>query len=156
MALGAFHIEMAFFSAIGKVIAESGGPYILQESEALAKGSIKSFITGKNYKRCKRLHEILSLAFEVLHFERFLSLESDTRYVHHSLEMEEALEKYHKFCQETGKGAHGKTAQFWIHYVNLLHLYHDFSRSVREGDLQLYISKWKIFTFVDPVILIII
>ena len=36
------------------------------------KGSTKSFQTGKNYKRCKRMHEILSLLMEKLHFESFL------------------------------------------------------------------------------------
>ena len=30
--LGSFHIEMAFFSVIGKYISESGGPYLLTES----------------------------------------------------------------------------------------------------------------------------
>ena len=43
IALGSFHIEMAFFSALGKIIAESGGPHILNESEVLATGSLKSF-----------------------------------------------------------------------------------------------------------------
>ena len=47
VALGSFHVEMAFFSAIGKIIAESGGPHVLQESEALAKRSLQSFIHGK-------------------------------------------------------------------------------------------------------------
>ena len=29
VAIGAFHIEMPYFSVIGKYIAESGGPYVL-------------------------------------------------------------------------------------------------------------------------------
>ena len=68
---------MAFFSALCKIIAESGGPYVLQESEALAKGSINGFLSGKNNKRCKRMHEILSLAMEILHFESFLQKQDD-------------------------------------------------------------------------------
>jgi len=43
IALGSFHIELAFFSAIGKIVAESGGPSILQESEA--EGSLNGFIS---------------------------------------------------------------------------------------------------------------
>jgi len=41
--LGAFHVEMAFFGAIGKVIAESGGPHVFTECDVLAKGSLDSF-----------------------------------------------------------------------------------------------------------------
>ena len=40
--LGAFHIEMNLLKAFDKVIAESGGPHILNECEVLAKGSISS------------------------------------------------------------------------------------------------------------------
>ena len=61
VAMGSFHIEMAFFSAIGKLIAESGGPHILIECGVLAKGSLKSLQSEKNYKRCKRIHEILAI-----------------------------------------------------------------------------------------------
>ena len=34
---------------------------------------------------------------------------------------------------------HGKTAQFWVGYINLIHLYHEFIRSIREGDFELYV-----------------
>ena len=51
--VGAFHIELAFFKDFGKFLGESSGPYILQEAEVLAKGSIRSFLEGTNYKRCK-------------------------------------------------------------------------------------------------------
>ena len=56
------------FKAIGSFIAESGGPYILNECLVLAAGSTKSFQSGRRYKRYKKLHEILSLAMETLHF----------------------------------------------------------------------------------------
>ena len=48
--LGAFHIEMALFKAFGKVIEESGGPYILNECEVLAKGSVSSVCKEKIIK----------------------------------------------------------------------------------------------------------
>ena len=38
VALGSFHVEMALLSAFGKIIAESGGPHVLNECEVLAKG----------------------------------------------------------------------------------------------------------------------
>ena len=162
VALGAFHVELALFGAFGKVIAESGGTYILNESEVLASGSLKSFHKGKNYKRCKRMHELLALAMEVLHFKRFLKEEDDNGVplleeiatcvneiedvnfhfessapqsaLHHS------LSKYKAFCEATQIGEHGKTAEFWIKYVNMIHLYHAFSRSVRCGDFELFVT----------------
>ena len=48
-----FSCRTGFFCALGKIIVESGG----FSSEALAKGSINGFLSGKNYKRCKRMHE---------------------------------------------------------------------------------------------------
>ena len=65
----AFHLEIALFHNYGRLIAESGGPHMLNECLVLAKWSTKSFQASKNYKR---LHEILDLAMEKLHFESFL------------------------------------------------------------------------------------
>ena len=36
--LGAFYIEMTFFSAIGKYIINSGGTHLLKQSRILEKG----------------------------------------------------------------------------------------------------------------------
>ena len=68
ISLGSFPLEMALFSALGKIIEESGSPHILDECKVLAKGSINSFLRGKSYKRCNRMHDLLALAFEILHF----------------------------------------------------------------------------------------
>ena len=40
VALGSFHVELAFFSAIGKIINESGAPHFLNELEILKPGSL--------------------------------------------------------------------------------------------------------------------
>lgn len=70
--LGAFHIEMAFFKALGKYIDSSGIVDILVQSEALAAGSTNGFIDGKHFNRCKRLHPILSAALQTLHINPYL------------------------------------------------------------------------------------
>ena len=41
--LGAFHKELAYFKALGNIIDEPSGTYVLQKTEALAKGSIRSW-----------------------------------------------------------------------------------------------------------------
>ena len=43
---GAFHIQCTFFKAIGKIIAESGGPDLLIDSKILAVGSLDGFINA--------------------------------------------------------------------------------------------------------------
>ena len=67
-------VDDRIFNDPAQISAEQGAPYILQESEVLVNGWMKLFIGDTNYKRCKRLHEILAVAFEVLHFEKFLSV----------------------------------------------------------------------------------
>ena len=81
--LGTFHTDMSFLEAIGKYITESGGPYILNECHILEKGSLKSFINGKGYKRCKGIRELIAAAMEILHFKLFLQ--------QHDAEMQEIL-----------------------------------------------------------------
>ena len=70
--MGAFHIEMAFFKAIGKLVAESGGMAVLTETEVITPGSLNGLVSGKHFNRCKRIHPLLALGFEVLHFQAFL------------------------------------------------------------------------------------
>ena len=50
----------------------------------------------------------------------------------------ELVKKYNEFAQETRNGNHGKTAQYWMGYIDMLHLLQEFSRSTRTGDLDLY------------------
>ena len=58
----------------------------------------------------------------------------------YSREMNEILGRCCAFTQDTEKRLYGKTATFWIQYVHLIHLYQNFARGVRTGDLDLYIS----------------
>ena len=77
--LGAFHIEMALFSAVGKYVAECGGPHILNEVGVIAKGPIKSFLSGKSYKNSRRCHQLLALAMGILHFTSFLGTKEENQ-----------------------------------------------------------------------------
>ena len=52
---------------------ESGAFHILNESLVLATGSTNGLIKSKNYIRCNRIHELLSLTFEILHFQSHLA-----------------------------------------------------------------------------------
>ena len=63
--LGLFHITCSFFSVLGKYLAELGGPHILNETHVIEKGSLKSFLSGKSYNRCKRSHQLLGAGMEI-------------------------------------------------------------------------------------------
>ena len=57
---------------LGKYLAESGGPHILNETHVIEKGSLKSFLSGKSYNRCKRSHQLLEVAMEILQIQAFV------------------------------------------------------------------------------------
>ncbi|KAJ8676937.1 hypothetical protein QAD02_012724 [Eretmocerus hayati] len=70
--IGIFHIKHNYHVALGKFIKECGLSNILIDAGLMGIDSTYSFIFGKNYSRCKRLHHSAYLALELLHFESFL------------------------------------------------------------------------------------
>ena len=143
---------------LGKYIDESGAPFLLIESGVLKKGSMNGFIKGKSYNKAKRIHQLLSVSIHILHFREFLNKQCDPLLyltlqreiaefnelenltaVNISKELSSILEAYTSFCDRISTGNHGKTAQYWIEYINLVNLYHELSRSIISGDLELYI-----------------
>ena len=72
--LGNFHLELAFFGALGTYIADSGIEYIFTESGVLSEGSLSGFMEGKFYNRCTRIHQILAGVLEQALLTRFLEL----------------------------------------------------------------------------------
>lgn len=155
--LGAFHIEMAFFKAVGTFIEDCGLSNIMIECELITNGSVPGFIGGKNYNRCKRLHSLVALALQQLHFEAFLEnkqlavgesvLEYFTTFLAHKdlspqvqhPETQRLIQCYEEYIEDTLDGKHGRTAQFYAMYIDFINLYHLFIKSIRVGDLDLYI-----------------
>ena len=91
----------------------------------------------------------------MLHFERFLDKQENVEEIIdiikleieiiesdccvYSKEADEIFDRYDKFSQETENEAHGKTGAFCMKYINLMHIYHNFTRSGRTGDFDVYI-----------------
>jgi hypothetical protein len=129
---GSFHIMMAYFKAIGKLIDSYGITNIMVNTDILASDSINSFITSKHFNRCKRIHPFLYLGLEMLHFETFLeendiqvsndinnylllfSKEKSASPTSTNDEMICLLEKYDEYKEQTFNGAHGKTPEFFM------------------------------------------
>ena len=155
---GPFHIQLAYFGSLGYIIDESGGPHILTDTEVLAAGYLNGFISGKHFNRCKRLHPMLAQAFRVLHFRAFLKESGDIQHDLHSQFQElhdnpypelmqtfERTDKYNSFMERyeqythlTWSGEHGKTAAFWMMYMELVELYLLFNRACHTNDLELF------------------
>lgn len=154
---GVFHVEMAFFKALGKLIEDAGGPAMLTEADVLATGSLNGFLSGKHFNRCKRLHPILGLALEILHFQAFIvsyDEEDELKAMTDKLgqcspdDLEalmasevfiRCVSAYKTYTEKTRSGEHGVTAQFWMMYIDYIHHYHTLERAIRTNDINLYI-----------------
>lgn len=147
---------LSFFKAIGKFIDLSGLPNMLVDSGILAGGSLNSFLTGKHFNRCKKIHPILSLAIEKLHFDSFLqkSAPYDANNIKLYLEVfskgqadhpqifaqefNRLLKDYAADTKDTLEGKHGYTAQIYLMYVQLIDYYLMLDYSMHRADEQLY------------------
>ncbi|CAH0562801.1 unnamed protein product [Brassicogethes aeneus] len=88
---GAFHIDLAYFKAVGKYIENCGITNIMIDSGIIAGGSLSGFISGKHYNRCKRMHTILSLVLQILNWQQFLKT--------YNIEVSEGSEIYRALSQ---------------------------------------------------------
>lgn len=52
--------------------------------------------------------------------------------------LNDILSTYLQYQEETLNGNHGRTAQFFMIYINLVNYYLTFTRSIRTGDFELY------------------
>ncbi|KAK4886112.1 hypothetical protein RN001_002383 [Aquatica leii] len=159
--LGWFHFMMVFFKAVGTFINECGLSHMMIESKIIASGSANGIIEGKHFNRCNRLYPLMSLGLQMLHFDQFLK----TKNVEHSFVKgqiyEELLEyqdkknhnrqrlqicyqmkliSYQQNIAKTRQGDHGKTAQFYMIYIQLISYYINLSRSIRKGEFQMFKS----------------
>jgi hypothetical protein len=158
ISFGAFHISLAYFGCLGSFIDGLGGPNILTETEVLASGSLRGFILGKHYNRCKRIHPMLATALTQLHFQAYpATIDKDTDGIHQmlqtfnadpspaSLEVLEQSEeyfdlmtRYELYCDETMLGVHGSTQKYWMMYIKLVQRWLLFNRACRTNDVSLF------------------
>ncbi|GBP86801.1 hypothetical protein EVAR_99881_1 [Eumeta japonica] len=162
--LGSFHLMMAFFKAIGVFINECGLSHIMVESKIIASGSVNGIVEGKHFNRCKRLHPLMAVGLQILHFDQYLKtkqlqhdflkeqiydglLQYQDFEVSHSTmtaellpneKLSRLLSSYQKFVDKTRQGDHGKTTQFYIIYIQLVNYYIILSRSIRMGDFEVF------------------
>ena len=159
--LGAFHMACTFMGAIGKMMRGSGLEEVLIESQVCASGSLEKVLNGKHYNRGRYVIRTTLEALERLMWMSFIDYEG-THIDEHITEMllhlgnspsqgnleavlqdpqcEEIMQHYKTFQESIRQGRHGKTAQFWLGFVDKAWLLFRFLRATKENDLRLHIA----------------
>ena len=154
--LGYFHIDLAFYSAVGTYINGSGIEFILTEANISAEGSRTCFIKGKfiivaqgsvsclllnrSCKRCSFNNCLLKskippncswLTFPSILDRCHLSDNTLTQHI----------DLHEDFLDKTINGSHGPNSQFWENYIDsLICLLRTVQRNVKTNGVNGYIS----------------
>ena len=141
----------------------SGLAEIIIESGICASGSLDRVVNGTHFNRALRVHKLMFEALERLLLTRFteshprnelLSKETyddlltaliDDSCIENVSKVEDSefrnyFEKYHAFTLEVLNGIHGKTAQFWMRYTDIIQKLPTLIRATKENNLQLHIA----------------
>ena len=143
------------------IFADSGFEDIVYQSGVFTSGSLQSIISGSHYNRAWEVHSVFSEALERLLLKPFLGEKKPyisaalTRYCCTSdlklLDKEffkdnpTVIQQYEVFRKEVENGSLGKTAQFWMIYLNLMRMQMLALTSIQENDLDMLICAWKSF-----------
>lgn len=161
--MGVFHTICSIFSAIGKMMKCSGWSEIVIESGVCASGSLEKVMSGKHYNRALRVHKLVAEGLERLlieQFEKTLPLNDNASEQSFTVlqdlarnpskdKLTEAMESkslndyfelYSEFKDSIRKGEHGKTAQFWLGYMDIIQMVLTFIKASKENNLDLHIA----------------
>ena len=152
--IGTFHLNMAYLKMIGKKMEGSGLSDILVECNLISPGSIQGVVTGKHFNRSTYCHKVMYESLNRLLIEEFLKnksedLLSDLRSIVIDCPEQikelmsndtvcDQVEEFLQFCQSVREGALGKTAQFWLSYMDHISLVLALNRSVKTNNFLLY------------------
>jgi hypothetical protein len=148
-----------YLSAIGKMVAGNGFEEIVLEAGIIASGSLGQVMAGKHFNRAMTAHQRVLEPLEhllMLHFtgsfdvstagmtafeelgdnpshERLLTVFEDEI-------CQEFVDKYDEFKENIHSGERGKTAKFWLQYMEAVSVWLllRFHRSVKLNDFQLF------------------
>ena len=156
--LGDFHAMQELFGIIGKIVTESGFEDVLYQADLCTSGGIKGVLSGKHYNRSWNIHECLSEALHRLFLEReseFLSINSELEELIKNVKDTSSCNRlfnhpdFKDFCNRFERlqnvylsGEKGKTAQYWMFYLNLVQLAHEFQYSINVNDYHMRRQCW--------------
>ena len=162
--IGTFHLTCAYFRMIGKKMDACGLSDVLFEAGLVGSGTIYGVLSGKNYSRAMVCHKTVLESLERLLLKQFLEERGETKLfenlpegakeklnkINQSLtkktleecindpDIIEYIQKYCQFQEEVANGRLGKTAQFWMTYMNAVWLVLQLHEAVKRNDFLLY------------------
>ncbi|KAL5014823.1 hypothetical protein ScPMuIL_000962 [Solemya velum] len=162
--IGTFHLICAYLKMVGKKMAGSGFSDILLEAGLITSGSIEGVLKGKHYERAMNCHKVMFECLEQLLLDKFMlkqgyeqlkdALPRDTlqkltdikeapssESVHFAINDEDLcafLDDFIKFRGDVANGHLGKTAQFWISYLDHVRLVFSLLEAVKDNNFYLY------------------
>jgi len=152
---------LSFFQVIGSLVKNSGFEELVFQSELCTSGSLQGVLVGSHYNRAWTVHRIVSESLERLLLTRFISetkpnipnlmeefvIDPKPRMMNESLitASRELHECYETFRESVRSGAIGKTAQFWLLYMDLMRLQTLSHTALQCNDLGMLVHGWKSF-----------
>ena len=143
------------------LVRGSGFEDTVFESELCTAGSLQGVLAGSHYNRCWNVHNIFAESLERLFLTRFLAekapiipdclrdLSTDSLNTEINDDLFEKLQvvihNYEMFKESARKGAIGKTAQFWVLYMDLMRYQVMAHTAVQENDTDMLVYCWKLF-----------
>ena len=160
--IGTFHLICAYLKAIGKKMSGSGFSDILLEAGLIGTGSLKGVLSGKHYDRALHCHKVVLESLERLLYVHCLEenermfenlpdvskkiietmIQCPSQHVLNELLEDSTCRKIFskvESCKENiREGGHGKTAQFWLSYMDQVWRVLNLIRAVKTNDYDLY------------------
>ena len=141
---------------IGSLVAGSGFEDAVFESGLCTSGSLHGALAGSHYNRAWHMQSNFSEALERLFLTRFLTTEKpEIPAILDEITMTELPEnlriddifitKYERFRESAREGTLGKTAQFWLLYMDLMMYQVMAHTAIQENDFETLIYCWKQF-----------
>ena len=156
--LGDFHFMKENFQVLGGIVAESGFEDLVYQAGVCSSGSLLGVLSGSHYNRSWTVHSAVSEALERLLLCRFLkkgelipaqlSASSTDPELFNSSVIDgtmDYMKRYETFRQKARTGAFGKTAQFWLIYLDLMRYQNIMHVAVQENDLNMRLFCWTKF-----------
>ena len=160
--MGSFHLTCAVMGALGRKLRCNALQEVLIESKICAGGSIEQGLTGKHYNRALRVHKVVYEALERILRQVYESLngclfdEQGVTTLDHlaknpckdnllaclaSESCNKSIDRYNEFKETVRRGALGKTAQYWLSYMEKVGLILQFQRATKENCLTLHLAS---------------
>ena len=128
------------------LVKGSGFEDTVFQSGVCTSGSLQGVLSGAHYNRGWTVHNAVSEALERLLLQRFLYDENiDLPNVDSIEEMRNFVARYERFQANVSIGRKGKTAQFWMIYLDLIRAQLLAHTSVQENNIDMLIAAWNKF-----------